>query len=135
MRAQTFKGGIFYKNYPSVKVNPIVSSPALSLALFPAGDLKNRAANFSWPCSWSDYFMGWGYALQAHFKMLQILGISYTYVNLAVPVGCLLMTVHLTSYAYHAARGVWTNQYAPQRIGFAGTGAIMPEDHPSAGRS
>jgi TRAP-type C4-dicarboxylate transport system permease small subunit len=78
-------------------------------------------------------YMGWGYALQAHFKMLQILGISYTVVNLAVPVGCLLMTVHLTSYVYQAARGFWTNQYEPRRIGFAGTGAIMPEDQPSVG--
>ena len=73
-------------------------------------------------------YMGWGYAQQAHFKMLQILGISYTWVNLAAPVGCLLMALHLVKDIVHAFKGITTGIYDSAKIGFEGTGAIMPDE-------
>ena len=73
-------------------------------------------------------YMGWGYAMQAHFKMLQTLGISYTYVNMAVPVGCGLMAYHLLFMMGNVLRGVIYSVYDEGRIGFEGTGAIMPEE-------
>ena len=73
-------------------------------------------------------YMGWGYAMQAHFKMLQTLGVSYTYVNMAVPVGCALMVYHLLSMIKKSLVGVFSGRYDESRLGFEGTGAILPEE-------
>jgi len=73
-------------------------------------------------------YMGLGYARQAHFKMMQIIGISYTWVDLAAPVGCLLMAIHLLGDIRDAFKGIATGRYLSSKIGFAGTGAVMPQE-------
>lgn len=39
---------------------------------------------------------GWQLALQAGFKVTNMLRIPYTYIDAAVPTGCVLMMIHLT---------------------------------------
>ena len=76
--------------------------------------------------------LGWEYAWASQTKRLHMLNISFTWVTMAVPVGCLLMCVHLIRNIWEAARGVLIGNYAPERLGFAGTGAIMPEESSKA---
>jgi TRAP-type C4-dicarboxylate transport system permease small subunit len=63
-------------------------------------------------------WMGWGFALQSHFKQLQMLGLPYTMVNMAVPFGCALMSVHLIGHIIRAARGVKIGAFQPPRSMF-----------------
>jgi len=73
-------------------------------------------------------WMGFGLALSSATERFQMLDLPYTYALMGIPAGCLLMSVHLAANIVAAARGAAANNYRPQRLGFAGTGAIMPED-------
>jgi len=73
-------------------------------------------------------WMGFDLALGSVTERFQMLDLPYTYALMGIPAGCLLMVVHLVANIAAAARGVAANNYQPQRLGFAGTGAIMPED-------
>ena len=70
-------------------------------------------------------FMGWEYAWQAQTKRIHTLHLPYTWAAMAMPVSCLLMSVHLLKNIYQAARGVVTRVYQPSRQGLEGTGCVM----------
>lgn len=57
--------------------------------------------------------IGWGFALQSTSKQLQMLGLSYVYVNLAVPVGCALIALHYVGRFAAAIVGLSTGEYHP----------------------
>jgi TRAP-type C4-dicarboxylate transport system permease small subunit len=72
--------------------------------------------------------MGWNYAFTAKNQWIQTLNLPFTWAILAVPLSCLLMSVHLIRNIYEAFRGVLTSVYRPVQQGFEGTGAILGED-------
>ena len=79
-------------------------------------------------------YMGWGFALQSHFKQLQMLGVPYTVVNMAVPFGCALMSVHLAGHIWRAARGLITGAFQVPRGSFAEFAAAVPAKIEEEGR-
>jgi TRAP-type C4-dicarboxylate transport system permease small subunit len=60
---------------------------------------------------WIAAYMGWNFALQSHFKQLQMLGLPYTFVNMAVPLGCGLMGLHFMVHVLRAAQGMRTGVF------------------------
>jgi TRAP-type C4-dicarboxylate transport system permease small subunit len=69
------------------------------IALFPLAVQKAAFVVVHAVCYTSLSFMawwGWLLALQAKLKVTNMLRISYTYIDLAVPAGCILMMIHLT---------------------------------------
>jgi len=69
------------------------------IALFPPAVQKAAFVVVHAVCYAALSFMawwGWLLALQAKLKVTNMLRISYTYIDLAVPAGCILMMIHLT---------------------------------------
>lgn len=69
------------------------------IALFPVAVQKAAFVVVNSICYIVLSFMawwGWLLALQAKLKVTNMLRISYTYIDLAVPAGCILMMIHLT---------------------------------------
>ncbi len=69
------------------------------IALFPVAVQKLAFIVVHVVCYASLSFMawwGWLLALQAKLKVTNMFRISYTYIDLAVPIGCILMMIHMT---------------------------------------
>jgi TRAP-type C4-dicarboxylate transport system permease small subunit len=73
-------------------------------------------------------FMGWEYAWEAQTKRIHTLHMPYTWAIMAVPVGCLLITIQLLWRICVNARSMATNTLRSNWEGFEGTGCIMPDE-------